>query len=87
MTITKSIGLIFLVLMMITISVSAGGYAPLLPDANEGTGSVEITVLCHNNLFSKEMILTNDIDPSEGKSIYLDHTGTFTDRLIPGILQ
>lgn len=82
--ITKSIGLIFLVLMMIAVSVSAGGYAPLLPDATDGTGSIVITVLCHNNIFSKEMILSNNLAPSDTKSIYLDHTGAFNDRLIPG---
>jgi hypothetical protein len=84
MTITKSIGLIFLVLMMIAVPVSAGGYAPLLPDPNDESGSVVITVLCHNNLFSKEMILSNNLAPNETKSIYLDHTGAFNDRLIPG---
>jgi hypothetical protein len=84
MTITKSIGLIFLVLMMITISVSAGGYEPILPDPTDGSGAVEITVLCHQNIFSNKMILTNNIAPGESKEIYLDHAGTFNDRFVPG---
>ncbi len=81
---TKRIGLIFLILLAITISVSAGGYSPVKQDISDGSGSVEISVLCHNNLFSKEMILTNNIAPTEGKSIFLDHTGKFNDRFIPG---
>jgi len=84
MTITKSIGLIFIVLMMITVSVSAGGYAPVVQEGKDGSGVLQVTVRCHNNIFSKEMMLTNDLAPTEGKSIYLDHAGTFNDRLIPG---
>jgi hypothetical protein len=83
MTITKSIGLIFLVLMMTTL-VSAGGYEPILPNPTDGTGSVEISVLCHNNIFSMEMVLTNDIAPGESIVIYLDHAGTYNDRFVPG---
>jgi len=53
------------------------------PD-NGGTGSLTVRVLCAHNLFSKEMILSNDLAPDESISVYLLPDGTFNDRYIAG---
>jgi hypothetical protein len=53
------------------------------PD-NGGTGSLTVRVLCAHNLFSKEMILSNNLAPTESISVYLLPDGTFSDRYIAG---
>jgi hypothetical protein len=59
-------------------------YQTITPFKSE-TGHLYVTVLCHHNLFSKEMVLVNnDLAPDVNISVFLRPDGTFDERFISG---
>ena len=56
------LGVMLLLIVVAMSPVSAGGYVPIQQFSGNGVGTLEIGVLCHHNLFSKEMIIERVTD-------------------------
>lgn len=79
----KSIAMILIVLMLVTTVVSAGGYQAIKQYKSDGTGTMEIVVRCHHNLFSKDIVITSS-DGSK-QTVFLNPSGKFEARFQEGL--
>ena len=70
-------------LVAFVVAFAAIAFTPVNATAeNGGTGTLTVMVLCHNNLFSKEMLISNDLAPDNQVSIWLQPDGMFNDRYL-----
>lgn len=76
------------VITLIILSQSSGAinqYITIPRDQGDGLGSLEISVLCHHNLFSKEIIIRKSGENwSWAGSVQLNPSGTYEGRYPPG---
>jgi len=73
---------------LVTIGVTAESkYENVTADPGDGMGTLDVSVLCHHNLFSKEirMKTVGVTNWSTGTSIFLQPDGTFDGRYPPGL--
>lgn len=74
-----------LAISCITVIASAESkYENVTADLGDGLGALDVSVLCHHNLFSKEIRLKPVGTPDWNTSIWLSPDGTYDGRYPPG---
>lgn len=76
---------VFLMILVLVIPTMAGYYEPVLQDMGDGNGTLYIGVLCHHNLFSKDVLIKEENGTwSWAEDIVLNPSGYYEARYRPG---